>query len=97
MIIGILYCGGCNPSYNRVQAKKDMEEIFHDWTFEYYVNNRCYDYVIIFCGCKTQCVNLTDSVIYKVIHINSQNDIKKAIAELKTLPAFPHQSPKNSF
>lgn len=55
MKIGIKYCGGCNPRYDRTniteQLKRDMpgSEVF---TAEPALTM---DYVVVVCGCKSAC------------------------------------------
>ncbi|MEF9987756.1 MAG: hypothetical protein RR234_05565 [Christensenella sp.] len=55
MKIGIKYCGGCNPRYERTsiarQLKKDLpncEIVAADTAHET-------DFVVIVCGCKSAC------------------------------------------
>ena len=55
MTIGIKYCGGCNPRYDRV-AKVTAFKAEHP-TFEYFSAKagRHYDYVFVVCGCPAAC------------------------------------------
>lgn len=60
MTINIRYCGGCNPRYDRAEVARRLEEEFPLNT--YLVNSReDADAVVILCGCKTACVDVTES------------------------------------
>ena len=58
MKIGIKYCGGCNPRYDRTniveQLKRDLPEsdVFPA------VPSAGLDYVVVVCGCKSACALL---------------------------------------
>jgi hypothetical protein len=59
--IGIKYCGGCNPKYNRGAfvaglAVKYKEKI----NIEPIKENIIYDIVIIMNGCSSVCVNISE-------------------------------------
>ncbi len=57
MIIGIKYCGGCNPKYNRIDLVKNLMNEYNDAIFETARDNVFYDLVIVICGCSSSCVN----------------------------------------
>ncbi|QGU95593.1 hypothetical protein GOM49_11260 [Clostridium bovifaecis] len=58
MKIGIKYCGGCNPRYDRgaffSRLKKEIEEK-HE--FETAVKGTVYDMVLVLCGCTSCCAD----------------------------------------
>lgn len=61
MKIGIKYCGGCNPRYDRgaffSRLKKEVEEKNE---FEIAVKDTVYDIVIVLCGCTSCCADHSD-------------------------------------
>ena len=55
MVIGVKYCGGCNPRYDRVQTAKKIMAMFPEFTF--LINEKsCTDTAVILCGCSVACV-----------------------------------------
>ena len=59
MVIGVKYCGGCNPGFERGDITKKLIKKYTKHTF---VNvnadvNKLYDLVIVICGCSTKCAN----------------------------------------
>ena len=57
--VGIKYCGGCNPTYNR----EDVERVIRDYFLRHgiqldYIQSNFYecDFIILICGCKSCCV-----------------------------------------
>jgi len=61
MRIGIKFCGGCNPRYNRVKVKKEIENILDDkGTVSMAKEGQFYDFLIIISGCKNSCANYSN-------------------------------------
>lgn len=56
MDIGIKYCGGCNPKYDRKKFVHRLEKN-SNFNFEIADFNKVYDVVIVLCGCNSACVN----------------------------------------
>ncbi len=58
MVIGIKYCGGCNPTYERVarveRFKKDHPE--HEYVSS---TDRTCDIWMVVCGCSRRCAITT--------------------------------------
>lgn len=54
MNIGIKYCGGCNPKYDRKDFLKLLEREFI-YKFEVAKIDKIYDIVIVLCGCTSCC------------------------------------------
>ncbi|MDR2391231.1 MAG: hypothetical protein LBE84_06105 [Planctomycetota bacterium] len=59
MRVGIKYCGGCNPRYDRVAAAKTLARDFprHDFLGVHGVADP--DVLLVFCGCRTACVDVS--------------------------------------
>ncbi|WP_333887011.1 hypothetical protein [Clostridium sp.] len=55
MNVGIKYCGGCNPKYDRKQFLYDLQQEFK-YNFETASLDKTYDIVIVLCGCTSCCV-----------------------------------------
>ncbi|MEJ2023515.1 MAG: hypothetical protein P8Y00_00570 [Deltaproteobacteria bacterium] len=54
--IGVKYCGGCNPSYDRVALVKRMERDLSDEAEFFPFEARALDLILVVCGCETACV-----------------------------------------
>ena len=51
MRIGIKYCGGCNPRYDRVAAVKELHP---EWKIEP-AGEGGQEYILVVCGCTAVC------------------------------------------
>jgi hypothetical protein len=55
--IGVKYCGGCNPMYDRVALVERMERTLEKKAeFVSYAQENL-DLVLVVCGCETACVD----------------------------------------
>jgi len=75
MNIGIKYCGGCNPTYDRPSVVSSLREhISKDHSIETAKQGIVYDVVIILCGCSSACVSNNNlEAKYEKICITSGN------------------------
>ena len=55
MTIGIKYCGGCNPRYDRVREVMAIEAAYPHFHFAPAADGQCFDYVLVVCGCPSVC------------------------------------------
>ena len=58
MIIGIKYCGGCNPRYDRVAAVKVLQRRHPEWKIEP-AGEGGQEYILVVCGCTGVCAGHT--------------------------------------
>ncbi len=58
--IGLRYCGGCNPRYDRVAAAKKLMGFFPDLTFCPAEPGVPYAAVLVICGCPSRCAGVQD-------------------------------------
>lgn len=77
MKIGVKYCGGCNPSFDRVQFVKLLKKEFADTTFETVERNKNYDLIIVICGCVRACANIMDYKYMEMLYITKETDIAR--------------------
>lgn len=56
MKVGLKFCGGCNPYYDRGRAVRNLKERFPRYFFEAVQKEGCYDVVLLICGCTRGCV-----------------------------------------
>lgn len=89
MRIGLKYCGGCNPNYERSDIVKRARADYPYVTFEPHRAEAEYDVVLVICGCLEECSTFScENSAHGMIHIRS-------LEEYDRLSAFmgPHQSP----
>ncbi len=55
MHIGVKFCGGCNETYNRIEALKKIKTNLPQHSFEPIRYKKKYDLVLIICGCLSAC------------------------------------------
>lgn len=54
-VVGVRYCGGCNPRYDRVSLVRSLEECFPEMAFEPFRREGDYLAVLVVCGCPVHC------------------------------------------
>lgn len=60
MKIGVKYCGGCNPQYNRSSILERVKQQFPWIQLESVKQDVIYDWVFVICGCKAECVDMKE-------------------------------------
>ncbi len=55
-IIGLKYCGGCNPYYDREAEVKKLQLRCEGVEFEAYRTERAYAKIFLICGCPRTCI-----------------------------------------
>ncbi len=80
MKIGIKFCGGCNPKYDRKYAESILKmKLSKKYDLEYVKDNKIYDYVFIINGCQVQCASYKEFFvtknIYSIYSVTSLNEL----------------------
>lgn len=83
MKIGIKYCGGCNPTYDRVAAVKEMEERLRGKAELVSWHDESADGVVIVAGCATSCVDDEPFAGRPLWRINRPEDMESVLKELE--------------
>jgi len=91
MHIGIQYCGGCNPRYDRVKSVGELKDSFPEirWDYVCMESGNRYDLILAVTGCGKECIpqsrllELSDRILY--IHqkemVNSvREEVEKVLA-----------------
>ena len=74
MKIGIKYCGGCNPSFDRIAAaEKIRERMKHETEYVSYTDPEA-DLILVMAGCSTACAELKGLDMKKVRILRSSSD-----------------------
>ena len=81
MKIGIKYCGGCNPTYDRTDVVSRLKlHIGQDDIVETAKQGINYDIVVLLCGCDKACANYQDMLSnHETVCITSESDSIKLI------------------
>lgn len=74
MNLGIKYCGGCNPRYDRAQAVTELLSDLPDIHPVYDTALFCPVWIVI-CGCPNRCVHIEMLRAGKVLLVSSPKDV----------------------
>lgn len=77
MKIGIRYCGGCNPSYDRKLYVEKLKHLYTGYQIEAATETNHYDYLIIVSGCMSCCASFSQFHFKKLIKIVDVHTIPK--------------------
>ena len=91
--IGIKYCGGCNPQYDRVKTKKSIEkkimklfkENNHSLDLGYAREKVFYHCLILISGCGSCCASFEQYDAACVLKIKSEDDENKILKQLREI------------
>lgn len=87
MKVGIKFCGGCNPRYERGNfAKKISEEFEGKIEFEYAKEDNKYDGLLIISGCTSNCADYSRYDKGKgIVFATEEASYESVVNELKKL------------
>ena len=57
MNIGVKFCGGCNPNYDRGGLYQRILKVYPEHSFETADETKEYDALLVICGCERACAN----------------------------------------
>lgn len=78
MQIGLKYCGGCNPNYERRSVAERAKQDYPAVHFEPYDPNHVYDVVLVICGCLEECFTFSCSnSVHGTISIRSLQEYQR--------------------
>ena len=85
--IGVRYCGGCNPTYDRVKVVKKLEKLLPELSFERAQPGKPYAAVLIVNRCFNACTSTLDIAVprYRQINICSFSDLIPARDRIREL------------
>ncbi len=79
--IGVKYCGGCNPGYNRVAYVELFEKTFSNVELISYQDHAA-DSILVVTGCSTACVDTSQFRGKNYLLLTDENDFRTAINQL---------------
>lgn len=81
--IGVKYCGGCNPRYDRAAFLEKVKQLCPEASFFPAWGNRNFDAYIVINGCPSACAEIKGMKTEKEKIIIECPDIKRAIGAVK--------------
>jgi 4-hydroxybutyrate CoA-transferase len=77
--VGVKYCGGCNPNYDRKEIAFIIERL-SGMKLVPYKETEIPDITLVLCGCSSDCMNIDEyKSMYETIYINSPEQIEEVI------------------
>jgi 4-hydroxybutyrate CoA-transferase len=81
--IGVKYCGGCNPRYNRKKIVELLKGRFSH-SFEPADTDREYDMLVVICGCSSCCASYSQYSVKNrnIFMVKSEIDFEAAVSAI---------------
>ncbi len=83
MNVGIKFCGGCNPRYNRKKILEYIKEKCKNVSFEYVKEEMKYDHLLVIGGCSNNCASYEQynvaGIIYKIYNEEQVDNLIREI------------------
>lgn len=87
--VGVKYCGGCNPQFDRVEAFSHLQECFEGSIRWVPCDETDLDAVLVICGCQTACADTEAFGKQRFIWLKGQqplDSVRQALEALLTMP-----------
>lgn len=89
MCVGVKFCGGCNPRYDRMQTFETIKGSLKEDVgikFEYASEGGAYDALLLLSGCTNRCADLSGFTYGdKLVSVWDADGVEAAICELSSL------------
>lgn len=75
--MGLRYCGGCNPRYDRVALFRQLQQSLPGIRFELADADAEHAAVLLVCGCSARCVGVSDLTLPadRLVYISSADQL----------------------
>jgi hypothetical protein len=83
--IGIKYCGGCNPEYDRVALVRHIKEKLKGSAASFSYDTMEADLVVAVQGCETACADLSGLDPQKIRILTDPEQAQKLVQEISRL------------
>ncbi len=80
--IGVRYCGGCNPRYDRVALVQRLQAFFPEQEFVPAESGGSYPAVLVVCGCTARCADVSGLISPVMIYLSGDQDLLPARDQL---------------
>ena len=72
MKVGIKYCGGCNPRYDREEYVRKLVSCHPEWETEYADEGVHYDLLYVIGGCTSCCASYEQYWADEVVKVDGE-------------------------
>lgn len=79
--VGVRYCGGCNPRYDRVAAVGQLARMFPGLELAPALPDTAYPAVVVVCGCPARCAGI-DGLDAPLVYLTDVWELRPAAQEL---------------
>ncbi len=73
MRVGLKYCGGCNPRYDRAAFARWLAAQHEDWEVTYAEREEAYDLLLVVSGCSAACASTEGYRAKEMLRYSSEN------------------------
>ena len=80
--IGVKYCGGCNPEYDRVALVEEMQKHLKGKVSFGFSGIYDVDLILVVHGCDTRCADLSPFQKMEIFEISSVKERERFIREM---------------
>lgn len=84
MKVGIKYCGGCNPRFDRAALVEKLEKEYGKVELTYDLADPQVEHIVAVCGCERACVKEEDLDVKSTVAA-SEGDYPQIVATLDKL------------
>ncbi|MDP3386849.1 MAG: hypothetical protein Q8S24_06415 [Eubacteriales bacterium] len=81
MNIGIKFCGGCNPRFDRLEFVSQIKKTLTYHTYRPYLEGTS-DLTLVVCGCKRACVNLGIDEASDLVVVDNSSSIERVVESI---------------
>ncbi len=84
MLVGIKYCGGCNPRYDRGGLVARLKGALPDVDFEPVRPDKVYDLLLVVSGCHVACADISGITSrLGLVSLSSPEHLEPAVAAIQ--------------
>lgn len=83
--IGVKYCGGCNPRYDRAAFLEKVKQLCPEASFFPVWENRNFDAYIVINGCPSACADIKGLFGKSILAFANDYEPEKVAAKLKVI------------
>lgn len=83
-LAGVIFCGGCNPQYDRALFYEEIKKHFHGrMQFQLFRENAFYDIVLVMNGCSSECL-IAERQFPAPLAVLNSDDLSLAAARISS-------------
>ena len=72
--IGVKFCGGCNPRYDRGALLQKIRDARPDWAIDIAEPGTVYKSLLVICGCTSACADISELTAEQICRITAPED-----------------------